>query len=215
MSKKTIALIISLVILTTALLAIALTAEQPIGTSQQFTDSSKQQENIPTPTPAAQTIMSLSPSTVNATTGLNEIDVVLDAGSNTISTAQIELAYDPKLIYNVKIIPGTYIKNAREYINQNDTTTGRFSYAIGVFLNQEVGKGKGVFAKISFNARPATLLTKETELTLLSKSAANQPGVSVSVLKETKGAKVILPTNGSAAPVQPTTSTQPTTSPTQ
>ena len=215
MSKKTIALIISLVVLTAALLTVALTAKQPIGTSSELT-STKQEENIPTPTPPAQTIMSLSPSSLSATTGLNEVDVILDAGNNTISTAQIELAYDPKLVYNVKITPGEYIKNAREYINQNDTTTGRFSYAIGVFLNQEVGKGKGVFAKITFNARPATLLTKETELTLLSKSAANQPGVSASVLKETQGAKIILPTNGATSPIQPTVTTQsPTTPPTQ
>jgi len=199
MSKKTVALIISLVILTAALLAIALSTQSP---SQNPNDiiSKNSNEKIPTPTPVAQTTLSLSPNPYQATTGANEIKVLINSESNKITTAQVELAYDPKLITNVKITKGEFLTNAVELLNKNDATTGRLSFALGLLPAQPARSGTGVVATISFNARPATTLTKDTELTLLDKSLVTASGVSPSVLKEVKSTKIILPSGNTLAP---------------
>ena len=205
MSKKTIALIISLVVLTAALLVIALTAKQP---AQVNNPTSNNSQNQPSPTPPAQTILTLSPNPLNALPGTNEILVQIDSGSNAVTTVQLELAYDPKLISNIKVTPDEFLTNAVELLNKNDPSTGRVSFALGILPSQPARTGKGVVAKITFNARNATLLTRDTELTLLPKSLVTASGVSPSVLKETRSAKIILPS--SETPQQPVT-TAPTT----
>jgi hypothetical protein len=210
MSKKTIALIISLVVLTAALLFVALTTKEP--TNNQIATNEGSQ---PTPTPPAQTILSLSPNPLNATTGTNEVLVEIDSGSNAVTTVQLELAYDPKLITNLKITPDTFLPNAVELLNKNDVTTGRASFALAILPSQPAQTGKGVVARITFNTRPATLITKETELTLLQKSLVTASGVSPSVLKEARSTKVMLPTASAPAQSAPTTQTTQQTAPSQ
>lgn len=206
MSKKTIILIVSLVVLTAALLIIALTAKQPSEVAEQ---TSTTNPNQPTPTPAAQTLLALSPNPVNATTGTNEVLVQIDSGSNAVTTVQLEIAYDPKLITNVKVTPESFLSSAVELLNKNDPTTGRLSFALGILPSQPAKTGKGVVAKITFNARTSTLLTRDTELTLLPKSLVTASGVSTSVLKDAKSTKIILPTTGTAPAT--TSAPQPTT----
>lgn len=206
MSKKTIALIISLVILTAALLAVALTTEQPLTPKSEQTTTT--QENQPTPTPPAQTILMLSPNPLSAKVGSNEIVVEIDSGTNAVTTVQLELAYDPRLISNVQITPETFLTNASVLLNKNDTSTGRYSYALGLLPSQIAKAGKGAVAKITFTPRNATLTTKDTELTLLPKSLVTASGISPSVLKETKSTKIILPTGG-ITPQQPVVSITP------
>lgn len=189
MSKSTIALIIFLSIITAILLVIAFT-----------TQSTPKPAAAPTATPTitpfpAHTQLWFIPSSPSSPSGAPIIspaplqkggtyaaDVHVNTDVNTISGVQMEVAYDPKVITNVKVTPGTFFTNPNVIINRINTTDGRISYAIALQPGGTPQQGQGVVAIVHYTVLPTATATTTT-LSFLPKSFVSVEGTSDTALQ--------------------------------
>lgn len=209
MSKKTLALIISLVVLTAVLLVIALsTKEQKVANNTPSVPSEQ-----PSPTPPAHSVLTMTPATLDLSTratGIHTVDVAIDSDDNNVTAVQLEIAYDPKVIRNLQVKPGKFFASPTVLLNKNDVKTGRVSYALGISPAQDPEKGTGTVATLTFTVLPGATGT-ETQITLLPKSLVTARGVGPSVLKSASGVTIMLPTRSTTSVPSTQVSTAPTT----
>jgi hypothetical protein len=198
MPKRTLALIVGLLILTVVLL-FAATRTSLTPKPQPTTQPSVAPQMTVTPTPPAYTTLELSPNPLTLPpSGLGSVQVLINTEQNTASGIQLELSYDPKALTNVKIVPGTFFKNPQllPLWNTIDTKNGRISHAQVLLPSQDGSQGKGIVATITFNRLPGTTLSK-TSIEFLPKTAVQQAGINPSVLKTSVGTTILL---GSSTP---------------
>lgn len=191
MPKKTLALITGLVLVTVVLFVIALRS------SQQST------QNPVTTTPATDTkptvsmahsVLSLSPDSVKVLPGASgSVDVIIDSSDNEVTGVELDIAFDPKQITNVKVTPKELFQDAvtqtKDSFNINSNQTGRFRFAFAKATARASFKGSGTVASISFTAKSTNGTSK---LTLLPTTLITANGVADSVLKEATGATVVV-----------------------
>lgn len=199
MSRRTLALISVLIVITAFLLVLALTPQKP---TAPYTTMAR-------PTPIlAQTSLMLIPSAlaVSTSTPSATVDVVIDSGNNKVTAVQLELSYDPKVISQVDIATpsaGTsFFDNPVTLLKTIDTVKGTISYAIGIQPTGTAKKGKGTVAIISF--RPIGSAPQTTSIIFLPKTLVTAEGISISVLKESLGTTISLISSFSP-PTQPAT----------
>jgi len=135
-----------------------------------------------------------TPSLPNAYT----TDVNIETGGDKITAAQLELSYDPKVLTNVQITPGTFIQNSVVLLKKVDQANGRISLAIGIPLGQNGPTGTGTIATITFNEIPTA--TGSTILDFLPKTAVTAQGIAQSVLKSSTGSLFFVNQNESPTP---------------
>ncbi len=123
MSKKTIALIISLFVITVVLIILAV---YPV--TQRTTVS------IPAPVVEsnAETVLSFAPPMVSTASAISTasaeaflMDTTILTGKNKVSAVQLELSYDPEALVNVDIEPGDFFTNPVVLLEDIDTEQGR------------------------------------------------------------------------------------------
>ncbi len=180
MSKKTIALIISLFVITTVLIILAI-----------FPVTERTSLSI-TPTPiiksTAETVLAFSPPTIstnsaNASGSASySMDLNILTGKNKVNAAQVELSYDPKELVNVDIKPGDFFVSPVILLKNIDRETGRISYAIAVSAGENGRQGTGTLATLTFKP---VVVGVPTTIRFLSKSQVAAEGVQTSVLKST------------------------------
>jgi hypothetical protein len=195
MPRKTLALIVGLVLVTAILFMIAVqTGTRQAGQQPGQTEDQTQAQTSPTPD-VAHTTLSLQPNPVEVGNGRQtSVGVEIDTSDNNVTAVQLELTYDPKMLSNVKVTPGVLFPNATVLIDDNDTKTGKYTYAFGIQPNQKTVSGQGTVAKITFTARGAVgtqseliLDTNQDKPTLVTARA-----VAGSVLKEARGTTVVI-----------------------
>ncbi len=191
MSKKTLALISGLVLVTVVLFVIALKSSQQSAPTNVTPSSTVMK---PTPTISmAHSVLSLSPNPVQVAPGtVGKVDVVINTSDNPVTAVQLEIAYDPKDIGNVKVVSGPLFQNSVILIDKDNPTTGRFTYAFGRTPGQTPVQGTGVVATITFTAKAAST----SQLTLLPTTLVTARGVATSVLKSSSGTQVIVGATG-------------------
>lgn len=143
----------------------------------QSNNSTPNQVSRPTPTPQPrQTLLYFSPPslTINSQSQTQEkLNLVIQTNANSIYGADIELSYNPNLITNLHINPGTFILNA-ESLPTSKNKLGTLSYIIAVPLKAKPVKGTGILAQISFNINKSALQqAKSTQISF-------QPTTSIS-----------------------------------
>lgn len=187
MSKKTLALISGLVLVTVILFVIALRSSQP-STTTNVTPSGAQQ---PSPTVSqAHSVLSLLPNPVNVVPGgAGKVDVEINTSDNPVTAVQLELSYDPKVLSNVVVVPGPLFQGAVVLINKNDPATGKYTYAFGRTPQQTPVQGTGIVATITFRAAASA---QPSQLTLLPTTLVTARGVATSVLKSSSGTQVVV-----------------------
>jgi len=183
-SRKTLALISSLIIVLVALFVLSYSTDQrtpsPAPTSQ------------PQPTPVAQTVIQLSPNPVSLTSSSSgTVDITMDTSTNEVTAVQVEILYDPKVLTNVSIRPGTFFTSPVPLLNTIDREEGRISYALAIAPAQAPLKGSGTVATIVFSKNAASTAT-QTELKLLPRTLVAAKGVGPSVLKSATGTTITL-----------------------
>lgn len=184
-SRKTLALISSLIIVLVALFVLSLST-----TNQPGTPSTSNAQ--PTPTPIAQTIIKLTPNPVTLSEDNNGVvEVTMDTSENEVTAVQLEILYDPEVLTNVTIKPGTFFTSPVPLLNTIDRTEGRISYALAVTPAQAPLKGSGTVAIIEFRKNPTSSIT-QTELQLLPRTLVAAKGVGPSVLREATGTTITL-----------------------
>lgn len=191
MSKRTLALILGLIILTLVLLSVALT---PLFKKSPEVPTQPSPEGATaTPTPPAYTTINLSPNPVTISqTGT--VDVVIDTKINEVTAVQLEVAYDPAYITAVSLKPGSFFPSPVELLNTIDKETGRITYALGITPAQSPVSGTGTVATITFQKNP-TAPSSQTQVDLLPKTLVTQQGIGASVLKSAVGTTIILQNN--------------------
>jgi hypothetical protein len=207
MSKKTLALIIGLVVLTAALFAVALNARQPQN-PQQDEVATETEEDVTSSPSLADATLSLDPNPLEAVSGVNRVQVQIDTGANEVTAVQLEVGYDPDVLSNVTITQGSFFPNGSQLLNRNDARTGRYSYAVGITPGQDAQSGTGTVATISFTPRPGATVS-ETTLELLPKSLVTAPGITESVLKEAMSTTITLPVRSTSPATTQTVTTAP------
>lgn len=119
----------------------------------------------------------------SATVNILISDSLSQAGTKTI---QLELSFDPSLIYNVNIYPGGYFIEPAEIIKHIDFKNGRISY----ILKGAVQNPNNTVASISFNTTNYSL-QRETQIQFLPKTLIKQDFEEIE-LNKTRGATIIV-----------------------
>jgi hypothetical protein len=206
MPKRTIALIVVLILVTVGLLYLALAPKQ---STPPVTQPSV------TPTPAAQTRLFLSPNPLSVASASGSINVDIDTSENMVTAVQLELIYDPKVLTAVDIASpsaNSFFANPIILLKKIDPLTGKISYALGIPPTGKGVKGNGTVATITFRK---LIPSGQTTVSVLPETQVTAEGVTGSVLKEALGATIILsstptsvtnpstpPSTGSATPSQ-------------
>lgn len=186
MSKRTIGLILLLIIVSGALVAFALNSQKPQTPKQEIKVVS------PTPTPAAQTTISLSPNPLMISSSSATVNIDVDSKENNLIAVQLELSYDPKMISVTDITPSTFFPTPLVLLKKIDANEGRITYAIAVPPGVPSKKGAGTVATINITSYMAA--GQQTQITALPKSLAAAEGITGSVLKQITGATIIFST---------------------
>lgn len=199
MPKRTIALIIVLLLVTIGLLYLALAPKQstpPVSTLPS-----------PTPTPAAQTTLFLSPNPIYVSSSSGTIDINIDTQDNMVTAVQLELSYDPKALTSIEIASpsaNSFFTESVALLKNIDRVNGKISYALGIPPTGKSIEGKGKVATITFRS---LLTSGQTGITINPETQVTAEGISGTVLKEGIGGSIIF---SSATPT--TTTTRPSTS---
>lgn len=144
----------------------------------------------PTPTPYAQSVLSLVPEPIaNSAPGTLTYDVIVNSNINTVNAVQLELAFDPKILSNISITPGTFFAKPVVLIKNIDYKLGRISYAIGIQPADYGKKGQGTIAAITFSYLPTAT---STTITFLPKTLVAAEGVTQSVLRDAQPVNISL-----------------------
>lgn len=106
------------------------------------------------------------------------VDVNIDTGVDYISGVQLKIQYDPNVLSNVKVAPGTFFPNGTVLQNDIDTTNGILSYAFVINPGMKGIKGRGQVVTISYTAAPQTA----TDMVFLPDTKVTSFGINSSVL---------------------------------
>lgn len=182
MSKRTIALIVILVLITAVLTSIAISPKKTAPTTV-----TTQNKTTPTVSPA-KSILTLYPSNLTISSGSGSLDVRIDTRENKVTAVQLELSYDPQMVINPTIVPGSFFANPVVLLKNIDQKNGRISYALGISPSESGIHGIGPVAIISFQTKmtPGT----KTSINFLPKTMVTAEGVMPSVLKTSTGATI-------------------------
>ncbi len=186
MSKRTLALIIFLSLVTIILLVIAL--RNPKSTPTKTSTS-------PIKTQIAQTSLlfgavEMMPSSSSAKTTTYSLPINIKTNGNKVTAVQLELLYDPEALTDIAIQNGSFFTNPVVLLNNIDEKTGRISYALGVGPGDTGKQGSGTLATLTFQIKP--LGAKSTVIVFLPKTQVAAEGITQSVLKETNIAQINL-----------------------
>jgi hypothetical protein len=194
MAKKTLALIVTLLVLTVVLLAVALYSNSATKQPAQQSKQNQAQSNQPTPTPFAHTVLSLSPNPVTPAAGSSSattVNVTIDTQGDDVNAVQLEIAYDPSVLTNMTIKPGDFFANPNVLpVGGVDAKTGRITFAVAPSSLRESKRGQGTVAVLSFYPRHTG--ASQTQIKILDKSLVTSFGISRSVLKSSTGTTVKL-----------------------
>lgn len=194
MSKRTLILIVFLTILTAFFIYLAVSQNRP-----QVRETTTMTPTKP-PVPAYTTLL-LSPAVLSLSSPSGSLQVLINTGSgaktNAVTAVQLEMQYDPKMLTNVTVTPGTFLSNVLP--GSADKATGRITYAVGIVPSGSGVSGSGTVATIQFQS----LLPKggSTQLTILPTSLVTAQGVEKSVLLKATNATITFGT--AAMPVSP------------
>lgn len=138
---------------------------------------------IATPILDPQTKLYFSPPLIILTSSSpQEIPVLIATGQNTVTQAQVEIQYDPKVILVTSVRPGSFFPGSLPLVNKNDEKRGRIEFAIGVSENHEAVRGTGSLLFIQFIPGPEASTSGKTRLSFLPKSSVRGQGQTTSLL---------------------------------
>jgi hypothetical protein len=176
--NKSIILVVVLVILTIILLFVSLNIKN--GSPAPYAPK-------PTQINAAQTSLSISDNLRAASaSGTYETDVNIDSGGNKITGVQLSISYDPKVLTNVDVVPGTFLTDSAVISKQIDKDGGTITFLLGTTQGKKGVSGTGQIAVISFTK----VGDEDTNLSFLPDTLVSAEGFDQSVLDKTTSALI-------------------------
>lgn len=201
MSIRTLILIIVLSVVAGVAVFIAVALKNE---TQQDAPQSSLPQLTPTPD-MAYTTLSLIPNPLTISTPSASVDVSISTKTNKVTAVQLEISYDPKMLANVNIAPGTFFENPIVLLKKVDEKKGRIYFALGISPTQTAKQGTGNVATITFISN----LTKgeQTQINVLPETLVTAEGIASSVLKSSQGTTVMFSQKENNAPPLPDTMT--------
>jgi hypothetical protein len=145
----------------------------------------------PTPSPFIESSISFSPDTINTNSGKsNEALIEINTQGKYPTLIQLELAYDPSVISEVSLIPGTLFTSPIILLNNIDKKTGRISYALSVPDGETSKQLLGTVAKLIFTINK-NAIQNQTSFYFLPKTAIHATDTNIP-LKIAYGLKIII-----------------------
>lgn len=145
----------------------------------------------------AQKLQSAHPSNAHTRLFLNAqkdtistITVGIDTQEDEVIAVQLALSYDPHILTNLTMTPGTFFGKPVILANKINQEKGTIFYAVAIAPTGKPVKGKGIIATISFT--PNTKGTTLTQLTFLKNTLVTGKGSNTSVLATKSGIKIML-----------------------
>lgn len=187
MPKRTLALIIFLVVATVGLVLLSV-YNKPSGPGE---------ETVRTPAAPiyAQTTITLSAPIESSASGMYETSVEVNTRSNKITAVQLEMSYNPQELSNVDIIPGAFFTDPVILLKKVDEVTGRISLAIGIQPGGTAVNGTGSVASVTFE--PVSGISSSS-INFIDKTQVSAESELKSVLKSTTGVTFNLPSTNAA-----------------
>lgn len=205
MSKRTLILIVFLLVLTGffVYLAVSQNQQKPAPVAK-VTPTAKPQ--------VAFTTIALMPQTLSLSSRSGSLNIVINTHGekNKVTAVQLELSYDPKSLSSVTLTPGPFLPAAAPLINTVDAQQGKITYALVIPPSGQGKSGEGVVATIAFQS----LLTAgaSTEITVLPTTLITAEGIPESVLAKGTGATISVGTPALVSPsIQQSTTSAPVT----
>jgi hypothetical protein len=170
--NKTWILVAILVIITGILLIVSLSSKSV------FKEPSK-------PTPEKEnfvksTLMVSEDIKVGTQSGTYVVDIIAKPNGNKITVAQLEMSYDPKILRNIDINPGSFFQNPTVLAKKIDSTNGTIKFWIANPPSQPGVTTEGPIAIVTFSKS----VSAPTPLNFMPKSSLSASGTDQSVLKE-------------------------------
>lgn len=188
MPKRTLTLIIALVLVAAGLVFLALSTLQP---QQPLTNGSLS----PTPIPYAHTMLTMLPNPVISAANTNtQIAVMINSNGDKVSAAQLELAFDPTTLTVIDIVPATtdpFFSRTTQLLKVIDQRNGKASYAITPGASEKAKAGSGTLAVITVRLSPTA---RTATLNFLPSTLVTATGVNPSVLVKATGTTITLGT---------------------
>jgi hypothetical protein len=198
MSKKTLALVVALTVLTLILVVLAL------NTGQKATPGTPkgQASDTPTPTAPRHTTIDLSPDPVTFVNGTATVNVDIDTSDNPVTGAQFELTYDSDVLNFKSIQPGDFFTNPLVILNDSKTP-GKIKYMISLTPAQAQAPktGTGSIATITFTRKSTAPRTGTTPLKFTENEViVSAKDITDTVLKSATGTVIDLSSSTSVTP---------------
>lgn len=156
----------------------------------------------PTPAIPAESSLSIVPDTLYVPTGqIGEASIQLNSQSKYPLGAQLELAYDPTILTEITLTPGTLFPKPAVLLNNNDEATGRISYALSIDKNEKPQNFSGTTAIIKFKVKK-NIIQNQTAIYFLPKTTIISQDGNIP-LKIAYGLKIIInpSTTATASPI--------------
>lgn len=186
MPKRTVTLILALILIAGGLVFLALSAIPP-------KQDSLKTSNVPTQVPFAHTTLSLSPNPAVSTQTANiPIAVMIDSNGDKVSGVQLELSFNPKELTIADIVSETadspsFFPKATQLLKVIDQRNGKVTYTLALSTAEKAKAGSGTVAIITARVAPGV---KQTKLNLLTSSIVTATGITQSVLKSATGTTI-------------------------
>lgn len=185
MARKTLTLIIVLLILASGLLYLAFRSGSKEDSAQI---APPLVSPIPTPTPVAQTVLALSPNPLVVASQSGSLTLNIDTGANNVTAIQVELTYDPTLFAVTDIATGTFFEDPIILLKKIDEKNGKVSYVLATTPAAKAVSGKGTIATLSFTTTIPS--GQKTQISFTKKTLVTAEGAQASVLKSAEGATI-------------------------
>lgn len=131
--------------------------------------------------------LSFIPSLITSSSGQTSyVNVAIETNSHP-SLIQLEIAYDPRILFDVKILPGSYFVNPIVVFEKIDIKNGRISYALS---GDSINANQKTVATLSFPA-PLLLGNSETYLSFLPKTSAKEKTKNIKITNMTNAGIII------------------------
>lgn len=131
-----------------------------------------------------QTVLGFSAPVITAGAA-STANINITTGVNKITAVQLEMSFDPKVITNVSITPGTFFSDPVSLFKEIDPVKGTISYAFGIGLGQKPVTGTGTLATVSFTVVPGQ--TSPASINFLPTTMVAAQGEIISALKSSTG----------------------------
>ncbi len=141
----------------------------------------------PTPTPISVSSSSFPTISSQAFAGLSlqrtptGADIVLDTAGKSVSAIQLDIAYSPDVLTDMRLIPGNFFMNPVTLANEVDPAKGTIFYAAALPVNGRPWNGKGIVASLNFTTNRG--IVSQTAIQFMPKTKVTALNISDSILK--------------------------------